>query len=34
MTEAARWAELQQRLLMRYKIFKKRLTKYLGSATT
>ncbi len=31
MTEAG-WAALQQRLLMRYEFFKKRLTKYLGSA--
>jgi RNA polymerase sigma-70 factor (ECF subfamily) len=31
MTEAG-WATLQQRLLMRYEFFKKRLTKYLGSA--
>ncbi len=31
MTEVG-WAELQQRLLMRYTIFMKRLTKYLGSA--
>jgi len=31
MTEVG-WADLQQRLLMRYKVFKKRLTKYLGSA--
>ncbi len=31
MTESD-WAPLQQRLLMRYKIFKKRLMKYLGSA--
>ena len=31
MTEAG-WAVLQQRLLMRYAFFKKRLTKYLGSA--
>lgn len=31
MTQAA-WAELQQRLLLRYKDFKRRLTHYLGSA--
>jgi RNA polymerase sigma-70 factor (ECF subfamily) len=31
MTEAG-WLDLQQRLLMRYQVFKKRLTRYLGSA--
>src|SRR5262249_13118283 len=31
MTEAG-WVALQQRLLTQYKVFKKRLTKYLGSA--